>query len=32
LLPDILIWVQQLPIKPNGFYTNPFTGSLPHPN
>jgi len=25
----MLIWVQQLPIRPAGFYTNPY---LPHPN
>jgi len=32
LLPVMLLWVQQVPIRSAGFYTNPTAGSLLHPN
>ena len=32
LLPSDYVWVQQIPIRLSGFYTNPISGSLLHPN
>lgn len=32
LLPSDYVWVEQIPIRLSGFYTNPISGSLLHPN